>query len=129
MAGELGMTTEEAGAVQPLRRRGLPGSAAREAEGRQDHQGARHRPYVEAGNVHLPEHASWLGTFLDEMSSFPNGSNDDQVDAWSQAMRRLARGPATATATPGRLEKPKIGGPRRKASVVQPGWVGPHRGR
>ena len=129
MAGELGMTIEEAGAVQALRRRGLPGLLPENPKGDKAIRVRAQSPYVEAGNVHLPEHASWLGTFLDEMSSFPNGSNDDQVDAWSQAMRRLARGPATATATPGRLEKPKIGGPRRKASVVQPGWVGPHRGR
>ena len=40
-------------------------------------------PVVEAGRVFLPREAPWLGAFLDELSSFPNGAHDDQVDALS----------------------------------------------
>jgi predicted phage terminase large subunit-like protein len=43
-------------------------------------------PLVEAGRVLLPESASWLGDFLDELSSFPAAPHDDQVDALSQAL-------------------------------------------
>jgi predicted phage terminase large subunit-like protein len=39
---------------------------------------------IEAGHVHLPEHASWLGDFKTEMMRFPYGRHDDQVDSVSQ---------------------------------------------
>ena len=41
---------------------------------------------VEAGQLHLPEKASWLSDFETELMSFPNGRHDDQVDALSQLM-------------------------------------------
>lgn len=48
-------------------------------------------PYVEAGDVLLPaaKLAAWVGAFVDETAAFPNGANDDQVDAMSQALHRL----------------------------------------
>lgn len=44
-------------------------------------------PCVEAGNVFLPKasHFPWVLDFVEELSLFPNGANDDQVDAMSQA--------------------------------------------
>jgi predicted phage terminase large subunit-like protein len=45
--------------------------------------------HIESGHVHLPSNVSWLTTFLDEASAFPNGKNDDQVDAMSQALNRF----------------------------------------
>jgi predicted phage terminase large subunit-like protein len=39
---------------------------------------------IEAGHVHLPNSAPWLGEFLTELLSFPNGRHDDQVDSVSQ---------------------------------------------
>lgn len=39
---------------------------------------------IEAGHVHLPETAPWLGEFLSELLAFPNGRHDDQVDSVSQ---------------------------------------------
>ena len=39
---------------------------------------------IEAGHVHLPENAPWLGEFLSELLAFPNGRHDDQVDSVSQ---------------------------------------------
>jgi predicted phage terminase large subunit-like protein len=48
-------------------------------------------PYVEAGDVWLP-HASlapWVGGFVHECATFPNGVNDDQVDMLTQALIRL----------------------------------------
>lgn len=46
-------------------------------------------PFVEAGNVYLPQNAPWTGDFVEELCSFPNGANDDQVDAMSMALRYL----------------------------------------
>ena len=43
---------------------------------------------VEAGNVYLPEHANWLGEFMNETASFPHSPNDDQVDAMTQYLER-----------------------------------------
>ena len=39
---------------------------------------------IEAGQVHVPERASWLGDFQAEVKMFPNGKHDDQVDSMSQ---------------------------------------------
>jgi predicted phage terminase large subunit-like protein len=44
---------------------------------------------IEAGHVHLPHSAPWLGEFLTELLSFPNGRHDDQVDSVSQFLRWL----------------------------------------
>ena len=46
-------------------------------------------PMLECGSVYLPASASWLDEFLDEVSSFPRGKFDDQVDAAVQALRYL----------------------------------------
>jgi predicted phage terminase large subunit-like protein len=42
---------------------------------------------IEAGHVHLPKDASWIGEFLSELLAFPNGRHDDQVDSVSQFLR------------------------------------------
>ena len=39
---------------------------------------------LEAGYVLIPERASWLDDFQDEILQFPNGHHDDQVDSVSQ---------------------------------------------
>lgn len=46
---------------------------------------------IEAGNVYLPSQsiASWVNDYIEEWASFPNGENDDQVDATTQALDRL----------------------------------------
>lgn len=44
---------------------------------------------AEAGNVKLVSGA-WIGDFLDELELFPHGQHDDQVDAFTGAMARLA---------------------------------------
>ena len=49
-------------------------------------------PYVEAGNVLLPDKAIALfdvDGFIDEAAAFPNAAHDDQVDAMSQGLARL----------------------------------------
>jgi predicted phage terminase large subunit-like protein len=60
-------------------------------------------PQIEAGNIHLPgvanadhtnyDHArtpAWVQGLIEETAAFPNGKNDDQVDALTQALRRAS---------------------------------------
>jgi hypothetical protein len=49
---------------------------------------------VEAGNVFLPHPmiAPWVEGYLAELSIFPNGHHDDQVDQTTQALNRLSGG-------------------------------------
>jgi len=51
-------------------------------------------PYIEAGNVHLPDGQPWVLGFVEEAAGFPNGAHDDQVDAMTQALARLFLGSA-----------------------------------
>jgi predicted phage terminase large subunit-like protein len=39
---------------------------------------------IENGFVHIPESASWLAEYLHEVSVFPKGKHDDQVDSTAQ---------------------------------------------
>jgi predicted phage terminase large subunit-like protein len=39
---------------------------------------------LESGHVHIPESATWLPDFLNEVKAFPHGKHDDQVDSMSQ---------------------------------------------
>jgi len=59
-------------------------------------------PLAEAGNVYLPDPsiASWIHDFVEECSAFPNGTHDDQVDACTQALKRLAMDVATVRTKP-----------------------------
>jgi predicted phage terminase large subunit-like protein len=41
---------------------------------------------IENGFVHIPVQAEWLPEFLHELSAFPKGKYDDQVDSTSQAL-------------------------------------------
>jgi len=41
---------------------------------------------IENGFVHLPREAYWLIDYLHELTVFPNGRYDDQVDSTSQAL-------------------------------------------
>lgn len=46
-------------------------------------------PLVECGAVYLPQTASFLADFLDEISQFPRGRHDDMTDACVQALTFL----------------------------------------
>jgi hypothetical protein len=41
---------------------------------------------IENGFVHLPERAPWLAQYLFELTAFPNGKHDDQVDSTAQML-------------------------------------------
>ena len=36
---------------------------------------------IENGFVHLPKEAGWLAEYLHELTAFPKGKHDDQVDS------------------------------------------------
>lgn len=42
-------------------------------------------PAIQSGNVYLPMD-SWVTGYIEEFAAFPNGANDDQVDATTQAL-------------------------------------------
>jgi predicted phage terminase large subunit-like protein len=41
---------------------------------------------IENGFVHVPEKAPWLAPYLHELTAFPNGKHDDQVDSTAQML-------------------------------------------
>lgn len=41
-------------------------------------------PWITTGKVLFPKNAPWVHDFINELVAFPNGTNDDQVDAFSQ---------------------------------------------
>jgi predicted phage terminase large subunit-like protein len=90
-------------------RREIPGLIAVPATTSKEARAAAVSSYVEAGNVYLPspELAPWVGEFIEEASSFPNGLHDDQVDAFSQAVMDLAKNQVRRAGT--------VGGGRRAA--------------
>lgn len=48
-------------------------------------------PFMEAGNVWFPhpDEQPWVNELITELLAFPNGANDDQVDALTQALHRI----------------------------------------
>jgi predicted phage terminase large subunit-like protein len=50
---------------------------------------------MEQGFVHLPQAAPWLDDYVRELTSFPNGRHDDQVDSTTQAMAWAAMNAST----------------------------------
>ena len=41
---------------------------------------------IENGFVHLPKEAAWLADYLHELTVFPKGKHDDQVDSTAQML-------------------------------------------
>jgi predicted phage terminase large subunit-like protein len=47
---------------------------------------------IENGFVHVPDTTPWLAQYLHELTSFPNGRHDDQVDSTAQMLDWFKRG-------------------------------------
>jgi predicted phage terminase large subunit-like protein len=47
---------------------------------------------IENGSVHVPDSAPWLAPYLHELTVFPNGKHDDQVDSTAQMLDWFKRG-------------------------------------
>jgi predicted phage terminase large subunit-like protein len=59
---------------------------------------------IESGFVFVPETAPWLAEYLHEMTVFPKGEHDDQVDSTAQFLASSARSPRERSAAKGELE-------------------------
>lgn len=78
----------------------LPGLIAVEPQGGKVARANAVSPLWEAHNVKIPKWLTWTEAYVNEMCSFPNGTNDDQVDGTTQALhrkgiRRTGRGGTT----------------------------------
>jgi len=71
---------------------------------------------IEAGNVFLPKDASWLAAFRAEMSAFPKGKHDDQVDSVSQYLNWVSE---EASRPEPRIYR--LGGPERHGTYYSGG--------
>jgi len=76
--------------IQMLRRK-IGGLVPVEPEGGKIARANAVAPEVESGNVFLPHPAiaPWVDSFINVFASFPKVANDDEVDAASQALKRM----------------------------------------
>lgn len=81
------------GLIQTLRREGIPITPVQRNNDKlsRAHDAA---PFIESGNVLLPQDAPWLSDFLSEASSFPGGAHDDQLDPMFDAIKTVQCAPA-----------------------------------
>jgi predicted phage terminase large subunit-like protein len=77
-------------AVISTLKRSIPGLIAFMPNGSKESRLYAVSPLFEAGNVHIPTR-DWTQDYIEELVSFPNGTNDDQVDCSSQALIRLTK--------------------------------------
>jgi predicted phage terminase large subunit-like protein len=78
-------------AVIDILKREIPGLIGFNPRGSKVERANAVSPVVESGNVFLPVNRPWTQDFVEELTSFPNGAYDDQVDMFTQAMLRLDR--------------------------------------
>lgn len=85
------------GLIQTLRREGIPVVAIQRNNDKisRGHDAA---PFIESGNVLLPQDAPWLSDFLSECGTFPAGAHDDQLDPMFDAIGLVQKIPATTQA-------------------------------
>ena len=83
------------GLVQTLRREGIPVLPVQRNNDKIS-RGYDAAPFIESGNVLLPQDAPWLSDFLAECESFPAGAHDDQLDPMFDAIGLVQSFPAIA---------------------------------
>lgn len=86
------------GLIQTLRREGVPVLPLQRNKDKIS-RGHDASPFIESGNVILPEDAPWLSDFLAEVESFPSGSHDDQIDPMLDAINLVQKTPSIRTQT------------------------------
>lgn len=64
----------------------IPGLIAVNPEGGKDTRANAVSGLFQSGSVLLPEDAEWLEDYRSEMTAFPRGAHDDQVDSSTQAL-------------------------------------------
>jgi predicted phage terminase large subunit-like protein len=87
-------------AVIQMMRKEVAGMIAVTPEGGKISRAYAAAPEVEAGNVYLPHPhiAPWTARFVGSAAAFPNAANDDDVDAFTQAIIRWQEAGSVATA-------------------------------
>lgn len=75
-------------AIEQQLRSSVPGIQLWEPSGSKAQRVYSIEPFVESGHVYVPSHAiaPWSSDWLGEVTSFPGGTDDDRVDAMSQAL-------------------------------------------
>jgi predicted phage terminase large subunit-like protein len=78
-------------AVIDFLKKSVPGLIPIEPDGSKEARAHAVSPYWEALNVFIPHQDlfPWVRPFVSEITIFPAGRNDDQVDMMTQALRRL----------------------------------------
>ncbi len=85
-------------AVIELLKREIPGILPVNPEGGKVVRAQAILPFVEAGNVWLPDPsiAPWVHDFVEEAANFPNALHDDNVDAMTQGLNHLGAVPSVS---------------------------------
>lgn len=76
--------------IQELRAMGHSQVKAGKTEGNKLMRLVAQTPAFEGGFVRLPKRAGWLDAYVLELTTFPAGRHDDQVDSTSQALAWIA---------------------------------------
>ncbi len=119
VADDLGMTALERVQVEALLRRGLSGLQSIPPRGDKRMRLRAVSGLISSGDVVLPDGAPFAADLVNEAAAFPNGAHDDQLDALSQALQVLAKGPANIAAPRRRTVQGTIstpGAPLRRAA-------------
>jgi predicted phage terminase large subunit-like protein len=74
---------------------------------------------VEAGQIFLPLQAPWLEDFLHELTMFPAGRYDDQVDSFSQALSKAFLDVSPSKGFHDMVREDNALGPRRKRLLIR----------
>jgi len=82
------------GLIQTLRREGYPVIPIQRDKDKIS-RGYDAAPFIESGNVMLPQDAIWLSDLLTEATSFPAGAHDDQLDPMFDAINLVQTLPST----------------------------------
>lgn len=121
MAERLAMTPDERVKVAELRRRGMARLVPNSAKGDKSVRARAYiAPYAEPGHVRMPADAPWVAALLDELTAFPEGLHDDQVDAMSQGLQKLVVGPASVSGAKGNVGRPQPGAHRATPPQAAP---------
>jgi phage terminase large subunit-like protein len=105
---KLGITNDELPKVNAVFRHGMTGLLPENVKGSKTVRMRAQSPLIEAGNVHVP-YGPIGEAVVEEAAMFPEGRHDDQVDALSQALKRLTRGPSSIVKPTGRIRTPAPG--------------------
>jgi len=81
------------GLIQTLRREGVAIVPVQRNKDKLS-RGYDAAPFIESGNVLLPQDAPWLSDLLAEASTFPGGAHDDQLDPMFDAIGNVQVAPA-----------------------------------